>query len=105
MVAVSDRQEGEPTADTARALQATSLILLSVVGSGANILVAIVFYRRPALRSPSNRSVSHLQVVGSTACTISIKMSYGPPIILLFAFKYFFYFVDCNSKLSRAQVL
>jgi len=55
---VSEEDEAESSGDTARALQATALIVLSVVCSGANILVAVVFYRRPALRSPSNRSDS-----------------------------------------------
>ncbi|XP_023718889.2 uncharacterized protein LOC111870653 [Cryptotermes secundus] len=50
----------ETSEDTARPLQATALIVLSVVGSGANILVSIVFHRRPALRSPSNRFVLSL---------------------------------------------
>ncbi|XP_069694935.1 uncharacterized protein [Periplaneta americana] len=57
---MSDPDEVEPPGNTARALQATALILLAVVGSGTNTLVAVVFYRRPALRSPSNRFVLSL---------------------------------------------
>ncbi|PSN51487.1 hypothetical protein C0J52_00760 [Blattella germanica] len=60
VVAVSDLEEAESTGNTTRALQAVALILLAVVGSGSNTLVAIVFYRRPALRSPSNRFVLSL---------------------------------------------
>ncbi|XP_063223030.1 beta-1 adrenergic receptor-like [Bacillus rossius redtenbacheri] len=45
---------------SAHALQAAALILLAVFGSGTNILVAVVFYRRPTLRSPSNRFVLSL---------------------------------------------
>jgi hypothetical protein len=63
LLVVSVPDQEEPSEDTARPLQATALIVLSVVGSGANILVATVFHRRPALRSPSNRSVSQTVVI------------------------------------------
>ncbi|XP_066995762.1 uncharacterized protein [Anabrus simplex] len=43
-----------------RGLQATLLLLLAVLGAWANCLVLLVFYRRPALRSPSNRFVLSL---------------------------------------------
>jgi hypothetical protein len=62
LVAVADPEGGERHEDTTLALQATALTALSVVASGANILVATVFYRRPALRSPSNRSDRFLKL-------------------------------------------
>jgi hypothetical protein len=57
LIAVADPEGKEEGAgDTVVALQATALTVVSVIASAANTLVAIVFYRRPALRSPSNRS-------------------------------------------------
>ena len=41
------------------ALQLTVLIFISALGTFANALVFAVFYRRPTLRTISNRSVHH----------------------------------------------
>lgn len=40
------------------ALQLTVLVFISAMGTFANALVFAVFYRRPSLRTISNRSVS-----------------------------------------------
>lgn len=41
------------------ALQLTVLVFIAALGTFANALVFAVFYRRPTLRTISNRSVSH----------------------------------------------
>jgi hypothetical protein len=69
-----DEDEAVSSGVTALALQATALTLLFVVCSGVNILVTIVFYRRPALRSPSNRSEIILKNYIKNPLTLSCLM-------------------------------
>lgn len=64
-----DEDEAVSSGVTALALQATALTVLFVVCSGVNILVTIVFYRRPALRSPSNRS----EILRKSSSRITLK--------------------------------
>ncbi|XP_047107512.1 uncharacterized protein LOC124776526 [Schistocerca piceifrons] len=52
----------EPLGPAWQALHAVALVSLALAGSAANVLVLAVFYRRPALRSPSNRFVLSLVV-------------------------------------------
>ncbi|XP_021927575.1 uncharacterized protein LOC110833607 isoform X2 [Zootermopsis nevadensis] len=73
LVADPENQEDGP-GDASLALQATALTVLSVVASGANILVAVVFHRRPALRSPSNRFVLSLVLANLMTSMIVIPV-------------------------------
>jgi hypothetical protein len=94
LVAVTDAEDQEERpGDTALALQATALTVLSVVASGANTLVAIVFYRRPALRSPSNRSDRFFKL-------IIIKLKDYAQCPELPPFKYYFSLVHLNPTTS-----
>lgn len=62
---------------TAFLFQTTALVLVSLFGSGINSLVALVFYRRPALRSPSNRFVLSLIAANLLASVVVI------PVVLI----------------------
>ncbi|XP_049770996.1 uncharacterized protein LOC126117024 [Schistocerca cancellata] len=56
------RAAGDAPPHPGSALHAVALVSLALAGSAANVLVLAVFYRRPALRSPSNRFVLSLVV-------------------------------------------
>lgn len=60
----SDTEEGADATDGPYvglvALQLTVLIIISALGTFANALVFAVFYRRPSLRTISNRSVADI---------------------------------------------
>ncbi|XP_057364887.1 uncharacterized protein LOC130685587 [Daphnia carinata] len=54
------------------ALQLTVLVFISAVGTFANALVFAVFYRRPSLRTISNRFVLSLIMANLTSAAVSI---------------------------------